>query len=443
MRRSSLMLAFVLGWGAAGSLRAAASDGLDRCPASTIVRTEHFAALRFRESPLESLAGVHRMDPADVRQRNHWRFEYDAQGQLRRVRFMLGDRVREVNDQGNFFIDVPDVEICTVDGTEIRHFRNASGQPAYSRGNVAEERYSRDALGRMTAVTHHDADGRVVDNGWGIARYRWQHRHDGSVIETRESLAGASVAMRPDLPFHRLRLQFGSDGNLALMSQVDESGALVANELGAAQDRLEYDAAGQMLAWNVHDAAEQRVSGNEPRVARGIRGFGPDGLQSGERYEDPEGRPMSASWGSRVEFMDRDRFGNITAHGNRDDRGNAATNPVTGCATLRMHWSADGLQRTQFACFDAANQPATMVEGGFHRLTEILDAEGRVAEMRFEDRTGALVDRPDGVARVVYRYDEQGRTASRAFFHASGKPVEVRGSTVIPNRYRPDGYPER
>lgn len=443
MHQRSPKLLFVLLAAASGGLHAEETAGRIGCPASTPVRTEHFAALRFRESPLESLAGVHRMDPAEVRQRNHWRFDYDAQGQLRRVRFMLGDRVREVNDQGNFFIDNPDIEICTMGGQEIRHFRNASGQPAYSRGNVAEERYSRDADGRMTAVTHHDADGRAIDNGWGIARYRWRHQHDGSVIETRENLAGASVAMRPNLPFHRLRLQFGPDGNLALMSQVDESGALVANELGAAQDRLEYDADGQMLAWNVHDATEQRVSGNEPRVARGVRSFGPDGLQSGERYEDPQGRPMSASWGSRVEFMDRDRFGNVTAQGNRDDRGNAATNPATGCATLRMHWSADGLHRTQFACFDAANQPATMVEGGFHRLTEILDAEGRVAEMRFEDRTGALVNRPDGVARVVHRYDEQGRTASRAFFNASGKPVEVRGSTVIPNRYRPDGYPER
>lgn len=443
MRQSRLMLAFVLLAGASGSLHAGAADDLVACPASTTVRTEYFAAIRFRESPLESLAGVHRMDPAEARQRNHWRFDYDTQGQLRRVRFMLGERVREVNDQGNFFIDVPDIEICTVGGQEIRHFRNASGQPAYSRGNVAEERYSRDALGRMTAVTQHDADGRAIDNGWGIARYQWRHQHDGSVIETRENLAGASVAMRPDLPFHRLHLQFGADGNLALMSQVDESGALVANELGAAQDRLEYDADGQMLAWNVHDAAQRRVNGNEPKVARGIRSFGPDGLQSGERYEDPEGRPMSASWGSRVEFMDRDRFGNIIAHGNRDDDGTPANNQVTGCATMRMRWTADGLHRTELACFDAANQPATLTAGGFHRQVEKRDAMGRTAEIRFEDRSGALVDRPDGVARVVHRYDEHGRVASRSFFNAAGTPVAIRGSTVIANRYRPDGYPER
>lgn len=443
MRQSSPIFAFILLATTSTQLRAAAPEGLAQCPASVAARTEHFAALRFRESPLESLAGVHRMDPAEARQRNHWRFEYDAQGQLRRLRFMLGDRVRELNDQGNFFIDVPDIEICTVDGQEIRHFRNASGQPAFSRGNVAEERYSRDVIGRMTAVTQHDADGRPIDNGWGIARYQWQHQHDGSVIETRKNLAGASVAMRPDLPFHRLRLQFGADGNLALMSQVDESGALVANELGAAQDRLEYDAEGQMLAWNVHDAAQKRVSGNEPKVARGIRSFGRDGLQSGERYEDPAGRPMSASWGSRVEFMDRDRFGNITAHGNRDDDGTPATNPMTGCATMRMRWTEDGLHRTELACFDAANQPATLTAGGFHRQVEVLDAAGRVAEVRFEDRNGALIDRPDGVARAVHRYDEQGRVASRAFFNAAGEPVAIRGSTVIPNRYRPDGYPER
>jgi YD repeat-containing protein len=419
-----------------------AQTPLTQCPQPLIVRTEHYAAIRFRESPLEPLAGVHAIAPESVAKRNHWRFDYDRAGHLRRAQFMLGTRVREVNDQGNFFVDTPQIEICSVNGIEVRHFKDSEGRPAYSRRNVAEERYTQDALGRKISLTFHDADGKPVDNGWGIARYRWQHQHDGSVIETRDNLAGESVAMRPDLPFHRLHLQFGPDGNLALMSQIDEKGARVVNALGAAQDRLEYDAQGQMLAWNVYDADERRVSGNEPMVARGIRSFDADGLQSGERYEDPEGRSMLASWGSLVEVIERDLFGNIITQANRDGAGKALDNAVSGCAALRFSWSADGLHREQLGCFDAAGKPALMKEGGFHRVVERRVQEGRIAEMRFEDTKGQLINRPDGIARVAYRYDEMGRLKERAFFDATGNAVEVRGKKVIPQEFREDGYPQ-
>ena len=419
------------------------ASGLMPCPAAVPAWVDHYATLAFRESPYEDLVGTHRLPEAVARQRNHYRFAYDDAGRLIRVSFVLGDQVRALDHTANVLMDTPDVEICYPDGMEVRHFRDAYGNPVYSRGNVAEERYRLDERGYRQSLTFHDADGRGIENGWGITRYRWERQRDGSVIETRVDADGEPAEIRPGFPFYRVRLSFGAGGWLALMQNIDDAGRLVRNSLDAAEDQLEYAANGDMIAWNVFDEKQQRSEGNSPRVARGVREFTREGMERIERYEDRHGKAMRNAYGFRNTEATFDRFGNMLSRFSRDEANAKTANPETGYAGYALRWDASGRHRIGIRYIAANGEPANHVRRGYHRIEEIHDAAGDRVEVRFLDEQGDLVNRLDnGVAREVHTYDNRHRRLSQAFFDRDGKPVVVNGSTERRWRYRADGYPE-
>lgn len=404
---------------------------------------EYYADIAFRESPIEDVVGTHRLTADEARVRNHYRLAKDLSGRLISLRHALGDTTREPEPGHRFFNQAAETEICYVGNREVRHFRDAHGNPVTIRGSVAEERYELDENGFRRSLQMIGIDGEAVDNAWGIHRYQWEPQHDGSVIETRFNLAGEPVAMRPELPFFRLRLQFGPGGWLALMSNIDAHGKLVQNTMNAAQDRLDYRWNGELLAWNVFDAQQQRIEGNQPGVARGVQSYDERGLPSVTRYEDRNGKPMKASWGSLQDRADYDRFGNLVAIRFTDSAGNPQVVPEIGCAMYAMRWDASGLRRTHLSCLDADGNPAKFAQGGYHQVVERYDEAGDPVEIRFEDDQGRLVSRTDsGIARIQVRFDSRHRPVHRQFLDHRGKPkrLEAAGAAVLEYHYRADGY---
>ncbi len=422
------------------------SDGvLSVCAPAAEESVAYYSDLAFRESPFEDIAGTGRMSAADAKRRNHYRIARDAQDRVVSVRHALGDRLRDPEPGHRFFFQAAEMRLCYPRGHEVRTFFNTRGHPTTIRGSVAEERFTLDANGYRQSLRHLGIDGQPVDSGWGIARYDWQRHDDGSVIETRHNLAGAAVAMRPDLPFERVRLRFGPSGWLARLEHIDAKGALLENPMKAAEDRLEYRASGEFIAWNVYDAKGQRVEGNAPNVARGIMTYHANGQPLSTRFEDRNGRPMAMANGVWVEDAAFDEAGNMTEARFLGPDGKLAVAPEVGCAIFEFRWEAEGLLRGHFACFDEQRRPAKFAQGGFHRVTDRFTESGDLEETRFEDENGHLIADAQGIARIVVRRDKQGRPIARHFLDAEGKPMVLAaaGTAVVRYRYTEAGFQVR
>lgn len=388
---------------------------------------EYYATLPFRESPFADLIGLHRMTEAEAQTRNHLRFELDDRNRPIRVTFMLGDSPRPLNDHvDNFFFGTTRVDIRYDDGLERRRFFDAHGNAALFRG-VFEEIYELDALGYRRRLEFRDADGETIASDWGIAEYVWRIEKDGLVIEDHFDLEGKPVPKRPNLPFMRLRLHYGPGGYLALMENYGTENRLVNNELDAAQDKLEYEADGDMRAWNVYDENEQRVRGNSPMVARGIREFDDNGYIVRSWYEDENGERMRSAYGWGETVNTYDRFGNLAERWSGDEFGQPDINPQLGYHGYRMRWDESGRNNTEIRFFGTdRTTPAIHANAGAHRIAMDYDEAGNRTRIRYFDADGRQVERADnGVATLVYRYDERNRLVEQRLFGLDGSLTEM------------------
>jgi len=386
----------------------------------------YFAALPFRESPFPNLRGIHPLTVEQARTRNHYRFEYDARGRVVRVSFRLGDRARDPNHTANHFFLSASVAIEYEEGREVRRFFDRFGAPTTVRGDVFREVFLLDEAGWRRELLFENERGERIENAWGVARYRWTIEPDGAVIEERFDMAGKPAALRPNFPFYRLRLRYGPEGWLALMQNIDENGGLVENDTGAAQDKLEFNAAGDILAWNVLNAKHEPTRGNGPDVARGVIAPGPFGAETGIRFEDAAGRPIPNAygfWGSRTEYDER---GNMVARAFLDAEGKPAPHGEAGYVHLRMSWDKTGMNRLGLAYFDADGKPVAHAQRGFASARQAYDRSGNLIRMTFHDVNGDLVGRMDtGVAIIERRYDEAGRLVATRHLDPEGRAVET------------------
>ena len=169
----------------------------------------------------------------------------------------------------------------------------------------------------------------------------------------------------------------------------------MANSSGAAQDKLEWDDSGNMIAWNVLDEQNRRVCGNGPMVARGIRDFDAFGLELGVRFEDEQGRPMANAYGFWRSRTTYDEHGNISHRVFLDRHGEPAAHAKAGYVFLDMNWDSSGLLFLDRSYSDAQGRPVDHKTRGFNRLTMMYDDSGNLSRMRFFDKNGRLVNRMD------------------------------------------------
>ncbi len=375
------------------------------------VSTAYFTALPFRETPFADLKGIHPITRDQARAKNHFRFEYDGEGRLIRVTFLLGDIPRPLNDHtDNFFFQTPRVDIAYEDGRETRRFFDEHGNPAGMRG-VFREVYELDDLGYRKRLTFYNSAGERIENDWGIAEYVWTIQKNGLVIEDHFNLAGEVVPKRPNLPFMRLRLHYGPSGWLALMENYGTENRLVNNAMNAAQDKLEYEADGDMRVWNVYDENEQRVKGNSPGVARGIREFDSNGYVVRSYYEDENGERMRSAYGWGETENQYDSYGNLVARWSGDEFGGPGVNEQLDYHGYRLSWDRTGRNNTEIRFYGVDKKtPAIHKRMGAHGFNMAYDGNGNRTSVSYFDASDNPVARRDyGAAVIEYSYDKKAR----------------------------------
>lgn len=367
---------------------------------------EYYGDFPFWESPVQMFKGQNPITEERARTRQNIRAEYDALGRLVDVQMRGGETLKAPAPffRGLYF-HVAHTRIEYVGNKAIHRFYNRFGSRVTAWGDVWEKVYEFDERDRPIRMSFFGRDGAPVENSWGAATYEWQHAIDGSVVEARHSLAGELMPHRRGFQFKRIRMTFSPDGHLALMENIDENGALVASESGAAQYRYFYDNAGLFDRWEVYDAAGEPALG--PTGTAGEQYINSQkGFKEIAFFDTSGARSLHASraayWRSNY-----DRFGNITelAFYGVDEE------PVLGREGFHKHlyrWSADGLHLIERSFLGTDNKPINSIDG-IRRAAYTRDARGLVTEIRFFNVDGNLaVNTWERAAIIRYSYDAGG-----------------------------------
>ena len=384
----------------------------------------YFYTLPFRESPFANVVGIHPMSETEAANRNHYRFEYDSLHRPIRITFMLGDTPRQTNRTANFFFRTSRIDISYVSSRETRMFFDRFGNPALARG-VFKEIYELDEAGYRTRLTFQNADGTRAQSDWGVAEYLWQVEKDGTVIEKHFNLDGDTVVKRPNLTFYTLRLNYGPHGWLSLMENYGPEGkVLVNNTMNGAQDKLEYDANGDMRAWNVFDENRVRVKGNSPRVHRGLRDYNSNGFIARTYYEDENGVRMKSvnGWGESTTTYDK--YGNMLERWTHTvDGKKRAINERLQYSGYLKEWDKTGLlELSRKYMLADGTAPATHANVGAHIVKFEYDEVGNTTKLRHYDADGNLVSSRDfGAAIIAFEYDDKNRVTARKLMDVNGK----------------------
>lgn len=366
LRRTTLSLAIAL---AAGCAQAAT--------------TEYYRHLIFRESPYENIRGNYPIKKAEADQSMHFRLVRDDQGRLIEVSQRIGDKlVSATGSWEGFFWFAPMLKIQYQEGQEIRQFYGVQGKQIAAHGQVYEQRFQLDKNGKRQSLSFFDKDGKPVDSEWAIQRYEWQAQADGSVIENRYNLKNEVQTLRPEFHFQRVRMVFGNDDLLDFVFNIDESGALVENETGAAVDRIVYDHNENFVRWQVYNKNRQLINGNDPGVAIGEHLYDTLGNKIGLRGFDTDGSDRALYGGNFT--SEYNHFGNIIRASVADQNGKLLQD-------VRFTYSPDGLRRL---------------------------------DVKFIDDKSQLVNGPDGFALAEYVYDENLRQTGVKRFDAQRQELK-------------------
>jgi hypothetical protein len=190
--------------------------------------------LMFRESPYAPYRGIHPIEPEEAEAVAHYDFSYDAQGRVTRIAYQIGDT--PIGDNGvfdTFIWFAPEVRIAWEDGREVHTYYGRSGEQISAHGDVYRAVYTLDETGARTALEFFDESGAPSQNAWGVHRYSWRPSDDGHIFENRYDLAGEMVAMRPELEFYEIKLEYDRDGRLAFMRNCGRNGEPANNATGA------------------------------------------------------------------------------------------------------------------------------------------------------------------------------------------------------------------
>lgn len=379
--------------------------------------SDYFRTLAFRESPYAPHKGIHRISQAQSTTANHYRFDFDAQGRVQCITFALGEDPRPRNHTANYFWHTTS-ESHRIEGQseQVRYF-DEWGDSATVQGDVAMSEYTLDNQGRRVALHYFDNAGQPVESAWGIHRYVWQHLDDGSVIESRFSLANEPVHLRPGFEFGDIRLAYDAAGFTRLMQHVNSDGSLAGAVDGFVQDRFSYSPQGELVRYDVLDAEGEPAS-NHQGISSGLVSFTPFGYEHVANYQDAKGHPARNEYGWWRAVRAYDDFGNLTTNAFQNLEGQPTENPLTGYATAVIEWHEDGLRRRSMRYFDANHQPTVHASRGYHAVLYGYDPNGFPTYTRLVDVNGNPVE-----------HATQGWTETRFTPNTQGgKPLETRYS---------------
>ena len=360
-------------------------------------QTKYFRHLVFRESLYPDYKGIYPLSEVEAKLYNHYRFVFDEQNRVTEVSYRRGDVLLspQLNSNwDNFFFEQAakiEMEFSDDGTTETRRYYDFWGNRIQVYNASYEDVIELNPDGTRKKLSFFDADGKAIDNRWGIHTYEWWKSDDGLIVEQRKNLAGEQVSIRPQFDFYEIRLDYDERGLLQRMYNYGLESELTNNSTGVALDQITYDEHGNFTSWTVLDKDMNPTTGNRPRVAKGVHSYNRQGNKDALETFNLDGSLMVASWGNARAEKLWDEYGNQIKTIYYDANGN-----LTG--------------------------PIPIVQNVF-------DDEGiRLQKVVFYNADYELAVHPQtGASWMEFTYDDQAQTVAQKLYNKRGEEI-VRGS---------------
>jgi len=313
-----------------------------------------------------------------------------------------------------------------------------------------------DANGNVRRETYTDTAGAPCMNKEG--EYGWEAEYDANGLETRRTLLGLDgrPMIVPSLDFASYREEYDERDNVRHVAYFDaadkpclnkegeygweaeyndngwETGKtllgldgkpMIAESLGFARDRKEYDDRGNLLLETYFDAADKPCMNKEGEYGWEAS-YDDRGREVTRRLLGPDGRPMMVtSLGYAIYRDEYDKAGNIWRAGYFDADDKPCVG-VDGNHGWELEYDASGreIERTVLGVDD---KPVLIPSLGFVSYWEQYDVRGNQVQVSYFDMDDNPCLNHEGEHGWESQYDDRGRETKRTLLGLDGKPMLV------------------
>ena len=301
---------------------------------------KYYRSIQFSETAWDTEEGMHELTAEEAKTVNNYKLTFNENNQLASVEY----------NRNNVLLDYSSINAAKITYTyqgdkQVKRFFNTKNEPIKNGGASVFE-YTLNAEGMRVAMRFLDENNAPVENRNKIHNYQWTKLPDGMIKELRYNLAGASVVMNEFCPFYELRFSYDEKGLVTRMAnyQADSLYNCTAEncgDIGVSYFKFDYNEAGDLLSFSVHNTA---------------------------------GQLSNLYWGYAKRLTEVDQHGYV-------------------------------VEMTQFdqdnEYLSGKNVPVTKSE---------FDEHGAVVKRISMDKDKNIINNPgNGIAMVVYKYDEQGQ----------------------------------
>jgi hypothetical protein len=326
--------------------------------------------------------------------------------------------------------------VYTESGLEQEHrYLDRNGRPRAGPDGIFGERLEHDGRGLVTAVTYLGARDQPVLHPLGFAKVTYQHDDRGNVVECAYFGLDGKPALHRSRHWARETARYDADGNRLELRTFGLDGQPHGGRHGVAATVLTYDEHGLRASEAFFDIQGKPVAGRLG-VARIRYRHDEHGDCLEERYLGPDGEPaLSENGVARVARS-------------YDGRHNVATTAYFGTAGEPVAFRPGGFHKESTRYDERGNLveraragiDGRPVPGEPARTTYAYNARGEQTEVAHFDAAGQPAPGPDGVARIVWAWDDQGNNLEQSCFGPGGEPASPGPRFRLSWRFLPAHY---
>lgn len=390
--------------------------------AQQITRSDYYAGMPFWESPIVPFRGEYPITKEQAEDRINLKIDYDKQNRIVQVSARVGNELKPFEGFfGNLYINAHRTTVHYEDLIERHHFFDILGNRIVVQNNVYEKVYTKDKHGRNVSLAFFDKDGQPTEDQFGNRIFEWTYQMDGSVVEKRTDAEGNIVPLRGIFQFMLTRITFGSDGQVNMLQNINEDGALINAECGASTYKYFYDQHGRFLLWEIYDKEGNPAIGpsntaGEQNIFEGINFLG-------LFFFDKEGKPATHWSGAERWAFKNDHYGNFSEVNYLDASGNLKLGNG-GNAGVRYDWDEKGRFLKSQTYINTNGQPMNHPELGIATTKYTRNEKGLVIEIDYLNAEGKKHAREDNKVLIIkHTYDDNGLLIETAKYDSKGKKL--------------------
>lgn len=312
---------------------------------------KYYRGIQFSETPWDTEEGLHELSAEEAKTINNYKLTFNGNNQLASVEY----------NRNNLLLDYSSINAAKITYTyegdkQLKRFFNAKNEPIKNGGASVFE-YTLDAGGMRVAMRYLDENNAPVENRNKIHNYQWTKLPSGMIKELRYNLAGASVVMNEFCPFYELRFSYDEKGLVTRMAnyQADSLYNCTAEncgDIGVSYFKFDYNEAGDLLSFSVHNTAGQ-LSNLYWGWAKRVNVVDANGYVTETTQYDQDNEYLSGK-NVPVTLSEYDQHGALVKRISADKEKKIVNNPGNGVAIVAYKYNEQG-QRTETLQYDKEN----------------------------------------------------------------------------------------